>query len=121
MDGEDHFVFIIVYAVVCGVLWIAAGGVALLAAIKMERVWIWISAVTFLVGYMIFIGLFGTIMVDLNMKRRDLKVEEINGGARYCETEWKKFTRSSDEFIAYSVCSFVFTALSIICTLASLG
>lgn len=125
VGGEDHFVIIMIYAIVCGVLWIAASGIALIASIKMERTWIWISASLFLAGYALFIGLFGTIMVDLNYNRRLINNSSAKpvgtGYEKCCPAEKDKFKRSSDEFLAYSICSFVLIGISIILTLISLG
>lgn len=124
VKGEDQFAIIMAYAITCGVLWIAAGGVALIASIKAERLWIWISMGLFLVGYIIFVSLFSTIIVSVNYFRQGLRKGESkivgNTVEAFCSEERDKFKRSSNEFLAYSICSFILIGISTLLTLVSL-
>ena len=83
-----------------------------MASMEMEKMWILISASIYLVSYIIFVGLFGAIMFQINMHNSDLDNK--------CPEVKKKLRRSGDEFIAYSICGFVLIGTSIIFTLASL-
>jgi len=113
VPGVDSFELVMSFAVVCGVLWIVAGGVSFWASKqeKEKKMWAFISACIYIVGYIIFVGLFGGIMLQINENNHYLN--------RYCKDVRKKVRRSGDEFIGYSICGFVLIAGSIICTLAS--
>jgi len=113
MPGSDTFELVMSFAVVCGVLWIVAGGVSFWASKqeKEKKMWAFISACIYIVGYIIFVGLFGAIMLQIN--------ENNHGLNHFCKDVRKKVRRSGDEFMGYSICGFVLIAGSIICTLAS--
>jgi len=100
------------FAIVCGVLWIAAGGVSFLAYVNTKNMWILISASIYLIGYIIFVGLFAAVMLQINEYKNEFDEE--------CPVVKKKLRRSSDEFMSYSICGFVLIGTSIIFTLASL-
>lgn len=108
-SGQDAYELVMTYAILCGIVWIAAGGIALFASTNMKKMWIMISAGLFLFGYIIFIGLFGAVMVQVNQFTNGLK-----HGA--CSKVKKKFRRSGDEFMGYSICSFILIFCAIGCT-----
>jgi len=83
-----------------------------LASVKRERMWVLISASIYLVSYIIFIGIFGAVMLQINWYNRSL-----DDG---CPEVKKKLRRSGDEFMGYSICGFVLIGTSIILTFASL-
>lgn len=107
--GEDTFNLIITYAVLCGILWIAAGAFAFLGSSNMEKMWIMISAGLFLFGYILFVGLFGSAMQQINSRRYPW----THKGGNICKDIRKKIRRSSDEFMGYSICSFILIGVSI--------
>jgi len=100
------------FGVVCGVLWIVAGGVSFCASRNEKKMWVLMSASIYLVGYMIFIALFGAVIVHIGWYNHGFNWE--------CPEVKKKFRRSGDEFIGYSICAFFLIGTSIIFTLASL-
>ena len=102
------------FAVVCGVLWIVAGGISFWAYVNITKTWASISACIYLVGYIIFVGLFGVVMYQIN----EYNFFNFNDDS-ICGNIIKKFKRSSNEFMSYSICGFVLIGTCIICTLAS--
>jgi len=111
--GYNVFELVMSFAVVCGVLWIVAGGLSFWAYINTTKTWVIISAFIYLVGYMIFIGLFGAIMVQISAYNSKYYNYDV------CDDVRKKTRRSSDEFMGYSICGFVIIATSITCTFVS--
>ena len=107
-------------AVVCGVLWIAGAVTSFLAYGNVEeleksaKVQSLISACLYFVGYVIFVGLFGAIMAQI-----DAQNSELNNNAFVCEKVKKKFKRSGNEFMSYSICGFLLITPSIIFTFCS--
>jgi len=71
------------------------------------------SAILYIVGYTIFVALFGIVMNQINY--RNSSFDKIDR----CGNIKKKFRRSSNEFIYYSICGFVFIWISIMCTVGS--
>jgi len=106
--GVDAYNLVMSYAIVCGILWIAAGGLAFFGSMKMEKIWIMISTALFFLGYVIFIGLFGAVMLQINTENKDMN--------RLCKEVKKKLRRSGDEFMGYSICSFILIFGAILCT-----
>jgi len=106
--GVDAYNLVMSYAIVCGILWIAAGGLAFFASMKTEKPWIMISAALFFLGYVIFVGLFGAVMLQINEVNKDMD--------NYCKEVKKKIRRSGDEFMGYSICSFILIFGAILCT-----
>jgi len=74
----------------------------------MEKIWIMISTALFFLGYVIFIGLFGAVMLQINTENKDMN--------RLCKEVKKKLRRSGDEFMGYSICSFILIFGAILCT-----
>jgi len=110
--GYDAFQLVMSFAVVCGVLWILAGGISFWAYVNTKKMWALTSAFIYLVGYLIFIGLFGPVIAQINLRNSDFS-------DNICDSVKKKMRRSGDEFMAYSICGFVLIGTSIICTFAS--
>jgi len=100
------------FAVVCGGLWIAAGGVSFLAYLNTTRMWVFLSASIYLVGYMIFVGFFGAVIIQVSWHNHQFD--------EWCPEVNKKFRRSGDEFMGYSICGFALIGTSIILTFVSL-
>jgi len=111
VSGSNTFQLIMTFAVLCGILWIVAGGLSFWAYINTTKRWVSIPACIYLVSYMIFIGLFGAIMVRINERNREFDNE--------CDDVKKKYRRSGNEFIAYSICGFLLIGASIILTIIS--
>jgi len=114
-------------AIVCGVLWIAGALTSLLAYLniaeisegtgkfkKLAKVKTLISACLYSVGYVIFAGLFGAIMAQIEAQN-----SELDNNAFLCEKVKKKFRRSGNEFMSYSICGFLLITPSIIFTFCS--
>jgi len=89
------------------------------AALESESDWsktfALISASIYFVGYMVFVGLFGVVMTNINY--RNSKFDELEP----CENVKKRFRRSGDEFMGCSICAFVLIMISIICTVTSVS
>jgi len=110
--GSDAYQFIMSIAIVCGFAWILAGSFSFLAhsaRSNTDKVFALGSLAIYIVGYIIFAGLFGIVMNQINYR---------NFNASYCLME--KFRRSGDEFMAYSICGFILIMISIMCMLCSL-
>lgn len=111
--GEDSFVLILVYATVCGIFWFTAGALSCQAYAKNNRLCIMIAASLFIIGYVIFVGIFGNVMFHVNYANKIMK-------PLLCPKVFDKFKRSGNEFKAYSICSFILIFISIVCTLLPL-
>jgi len=113
---NDAYQFIMSIAIVCGLAWIVAGGLSFKAysVMSMSEVYTLGSLVIYIIGYIIFAGLFGVTMAQINY--RNLKLTK----AGYCGNLEKKFKRSGNEFMSYSICGFILIIISILCTLYSL-
>jgi len=132
--GIDIFKLVMTFAVVCGVLWIAGAVTSFLAywnikenctdpkkseelkesgelAKAQAQAQALISTCLYSIGYIIFLGLFGAIMAQINTQNSG-----INNDLFLCEKVKRKFRRSGNEFIGYSICAFFLITLSIIFT-----
>ena len=100
------------YAVFCGVCWILGGVISIASAITKEKMCRKFGMAIFLISFIVFVGLFGAVMI---------KVNEENYGYKKlsCSERGSKFMRSGREFMAYSICSFItITAVILIYTVA---
>jgi len=114
----DAFKFIVSIAIPCGVFWIIAGGFSFLASASGsngDKRLALISASIYLVTYIMFAGLFGAVMNQVNY--RNFKFDELEP----CDNVKKRFRRSGDEFLGCSICGFVLIMISIICTVTSVS
>ena len=114
--GSDAYNVIVSIAVVCGLGWVIAGVLSLIACgleDDTSKTCALVSTSIYFVGYIIFVGLFGVVMTQINYRKS--KFDELE----YCDNVRKKFRRSGNEFMGYSICGFVFIMVSIICTLVS--
>ena len=91
---------IVSYAITCGLGWIAAGAVAILATVMSMQLIGFAAAGIFAVIYIIFIGLFSAGWHSV--RRFDQKC--LNDFCRAIRRHGKK---SSHEFLAYSICAFI--------------
>jgi len=71
------------------------------------------SACLYSTGYIIFVGLFGAVMAEINAQNSCLNRSPL------CEEVKRKFRRSGNEFKGYSICAFVLITLSVIFTFYS--
>lgn len=106
--GEDAYKLVMTYAILCGVLWIGAGALSFVASISMNKMFVFISSGIFIFGYLIFIGIFGAVMVQVNSRNNELRNSHSDIK--------KKLRRSGDEFMGYSICSFILIFGAIACT-----
>lgn len=88
------------YAILCGLCWIAGGVISYMETIKGEKMWKIMGLMVFLISFIIFVGLFGAVMIGV--KERTYGLEQ-----NPCKEEEKKLRRSGDEFMGYSICSFI--------------
>jgi len=125
----DIVKFIIAFAVVCGLLWIAAAVASLLAywsilegwdntmrmseCKKSARVQALVSACLYSIGFVIFLGLFGAITREINAHNCCLSKTFL------CEEVKKKFRRSGNEFKGYSICALILITVSTVFTFYS--
>jgi len=109
----DILKLVISFAMVCSVLWFAAGCASFSASSYGKKRLILLSICLYFIGYIIFLGLFGAIMSQINIQNSCLDRSLL------CEELKKKFKRSGNEFMVYSICAFVLITLSIIFTFCS--
>ena len=105
--GQDSFQLIMSIAVVCGVFWITAGVLSYMASSKMTQSFSQYPFILFAIGYIIFVGLFGAVMININLTKP--KYEEFS-----------EYNKSSTEFTAYSGCAFIFIFVCIVFTFLAL-
>jgi len=94
------------YTILCSIIWIVAGLFNLLAMLKDDDIWIVISTGIFLLGCAIFIGLFGAVMVQINIYNKEVLGKE-------CSAVKSHLRRSGDEFTAWSALSFIFISAAV--------
>jgi len=109
----DSFKFVISFAVICGLLWIAAAVASFLAHLNSKKELVLVSACPYSIGYIIFVGLFGAIMAQISAQNSCLK------GDPPCEKVKMKLRSSGNEFMGYSISAFVLITPSIIFTFYS--
>lgn len=106
---------VLAYALACGIGWIIAAVVAVLASVMGNQMIAFAAAGVFAVFYIIFIVLFGLVWHSV----RKFNKECLN---KTCKQIKKRGKKSSFEFLAYSICSFVLILGAIICcVLGALG
>ena len=108
--GYDSYQLVLTYAIVCGVSWIGAGVVSFLASKTLNKMFAQLSLLIYMVGFIIFVGLFGSIMTQINEIRHEL---EDFDAEKYCDEEIKQTKKSGNEFTGYSICSFITILISI--------
>ena len=106
---DDVFLVLVCYGLICGISWILAGIVAIIAGIKMSRKLAIGSGIFFTIFFIVFTILFGLSSTMIE------KVEDecIN---LTCETYAKEIKRSYYEYLAYSICALVTILLSMVIT-----
>jgi len=112
--------FILSTAIVCGVLWFIAGVSSLAASKEVHcdaasaRAGAAISAFVYIVGYVVFVGFFGVIVIEINNRNSSFDKIDLCGDVK------RRFRRSGDEYISYSISAFVSIAICIIYTVGSM-
>jgi len=101
---------VMVFAFVCGIGWIIAGIIAYCAASSWSKLLALISSISFIVLFIIFIGLFGATW-------HSVKKVDDDCIAYACDKFRQKAKRSSHEVLAYSICAFILILLCIFFTL----
>lgn len=105
------------YAVILGVCWMVAGGIALMSAMNGNNKLALIAGCIFGFFYLLFVAFFGAIW-DSHLKIED-DCKPIFDSA--CSDVKDSLMRSSREFLGYSICAFVLILYCIIaCFLAAL-
>ncbi len=109
LKGLTGYEAVVSYAVVCGIGWFVAGGLAIRGARGKTRAFAVIALLVFVSMYCLFIGLFGPVWDSV------LKVESDCQPVydATCDEFRKHVTSSAREFLAYSICSFVLIAAAI--------
>ena len=77
------------------------------------KVSVLVSALIYIVGYVIFVALFGVAMTEINYRNSSFDKIDL------CDNIKKKFRKSGDEFKYYSICGFVAIGISIMHMLGS--
>lgn len=94
---------VVSYAIICGIGWMAAGALAILASLKRNKTLAIVAGIIFAVLYGLFIGLFGAVWDSVKKVEDDCKPLFDSS----CSDLKKNMTKSSREFLGYSICSFV--------------
>lgn len=102
------FGVVLAYAITCGIGWMVSGVIALLASMMNNKLFAFAAAGAFGVFYIIFIVLFALVWNSV----RKMNKECLN---KACNAVKKRGKKSSFEFLAYSICSFVLIFGAIIC------
>jgi len=102
-----------IYTVLSGTLWIAGGVLSCLASTKKDNIWTMISAGIFLIVYLIFIGFFGAVMVQINTYNIEVLDKE-------CSEVRSNLRQSGDMFVVWSVLSFVLGSHTVVLIIISI-
>ena len=108
MKKRNVFAVVLSYGIVCGIGWLASAGLAYMAYNKSLKKMALYSSISYVVFYIVFIGLFSAVW------------DSVRKGEKNCTSDIgdiKKGKRSSREFLAYSICSFILIAGAIATTL----
>jgi len=100
---------VICYAVICGILWIVAGCFSFYAYSLLTKKFAILSGILFVSGYIALIILFPLVWTSVQKIEDDCKPFYD-----FCEAYHKGAIRSSREFLAYSICSFISIFASIV-------
>jgi hypothetical protein len=97
------------YAIICGVGWMVAGALALVASSKLNKMLALVAGIIFAVLYCLHVALFGAIWDSV------ARVEDsCSNFYKSCDEVKAQAIRSSREFLAYAICAFVLILFSII-------
>jgi hypothetical protein len=97
------------FAIVCGIGWILSGLIALAGSLKPDKLIAIIAGALFTVLYAVFIGVFTAVWVSVRRVRKECSYTSV------CDAYMKRTRKSSNEFLAYSICAFVLIIGAIIC------
>ena len=101
---------VMAYAFICGLGWILAGVLALVAALKQKKGLALVAGLLFLALYLLFVALFAAVWASVKKVDDDCKSVYDK-----CPEVKKRITASSREFLGYSICSFILILTSIAC------
>jgi len=101
------------YTILCPILWIGATVLDCLALSTRDNIWIMISIAIFFLGYVIFIGLFGAVMVQINIYNTEVLDRE-------CSVVKKHLRESGYTFMGYCLGSFFYISFLIFFNIVSM-
>ena len=104
--GDDSFQLVMSIAVVCGLIWIVAGVLSYMASNRMTQSFSQYPFILYTIGYIIFVGLFGPVMLNINYYNH--------------LDDFPDKGKSQIEFTAYSGCAFVFIFVCMVFTYLAL-
>jgi len=99
--------------ILCPILYIVAGLFNLLTICTKDFIWTMVSTGIFLLGLLIFTGLFGAIMVQVNIYNREVLDEE-------CDVVKERLRVSGLLFIVLFAYSFFLTIFAVISNISSM-
>lgn len=114
LDKLTGYGGVLVFALVCGIGWMASGLVAYAASIQPNKALAMGAGAMFTLLYLVFIGIFVSVWVSVKRMQKDCRYYNNKD----CKDFRKKFRRSSREFLGYSICAFVLIFAAIICCFA---
>ena len=102
------FNLVLAYAITCGIGWVVSGGIAAIAAVLNIKLAALAAAGAFTAFYITFIILFYIVWDSV----RKVNKECLD---KVCRAVRRGGKRSANEFLAYSICSFVLILGAIVC------
>lgn len=115
MDAIDKLAgydAVLSYAIICGICWIVAGVLALLAYMRNNKMLALIAGIVFAVFYLLHVALFGAIWDSVRKVNNDCSYYDV-----VSKDVKKRATRSATEFLAYAICAFILIFFCIIACL----
>ena len=111
--GFDAYNLVMTCVILCPILYIVAGLFNLLTICTKDFIWTMVSTGIFLLGLLIFTGLFGAIMVQVNIYNREVLDEE-------CDVVKERLRVSGLLFIVLFAYSFFLTIFAVISNISSM-
>lgn len=109
LSRKDVYASLIVYAVLCGVGWMAAGVLSMLAAVKQSRGLARLSFAIFACLYVVFLFIFGSVWSRIKKVEDDCPSFE-------CDDYKEGIQRSAHSFLGLSIVALVLILISTLCT-----
>jgi len=106
---------VMIFALVCGIGWILSGLIAFAGSLKPDKLLAITAGILFTLLYLAFIGIFTVVWISVKRVRKNCRFHD-----KSCNKYMKRTRRSSNEFLAYSICAFVLIIGAIICCFFSM-
>ena len=114
VDLLNGYSWVMSFGLACGIGWILAGIIAILASLKEKRIFAIISVAIFSIVYILFIVIFSLVWTSVR------NVQDYCKSYLNCDHYKNETKKSSREFLGYCICDCVLILIAIIFSLLGL-